>query len=72
MSPDRKRAIRESVDKFMREAAHADFSNRISDAIEMASKAGLSDEEIIEHTHKALRKYAHKKRAVIFNRRGSS
>lgn len=72
MDPARRSGVRDSVHNYLRAAAIQEALNQMSEAIEAASKAGLSDEEIVEYIQKTLRQRAHIRKALIFNRRASS
>ena len=74
MDPDRKEAVRDAIRGRVRSAVHQQVLDKISEAVEAASQAGMTDEEIMAFVQRTLRKNAQGKRtanALRYRRRPS-
>jgi hypothetical protein len=62
MDPDRRDAVRDAIRGHVKTAVHKEVFEKLAGAIEAASKAGMTDEEILDYVGDTLRERARDQR----------
>ena len=61
VSPDKRKRAAEYVKQWRKENTYKVIQNRIEEAIDMASRSGMQDKEILAEVTKAIRKVKRRK-----------